>query len=262
MAVHNCPSWCQHSIEHIRKNTSSDHKLLVYDNGSTPKTLRIIENMNPDMLIKNDKNISSYYAWNHLMNFVKTKYVAIIHTDCLVSKGWDEKLLKNIQNNPSVVASCAITNYSDTFYLNVSQCRFDDYVKMKPSNKTALKYQDIYYLIEEYYMLDGGLNGFSDKIYSKYKNSFRYLSEIDTHCILFQTKSLQSIDCFDADFYPHKGSEKVLLSKMHSHNMDCVASLGCFVHHHGNATSDGPGMNLQTFVEKNTRLAEKKLGGG
>lgn len=260
IAAFKCHSWTLHCLEHIKKNTFSEYDLFITDNGCQEKMSQSIKEFNPKILIKNNKNMGSYYAWNAMLNYVDTEYVAIIDTDCLVSNGWDIKMINLLEKDKNISAVCAMTNYCDSsFYLNISQSMFNEYVKMKPSNKIDLGYQDINYLLEEYYMFDGGFETYSKKIHNKFKESFRYLSEMSTHCIIFRTKTLQKLDCFDSDFYPHKGAEKVLLNKMQSHGLDCVAALGCYVHHHGNATSDGGSFNVVEMTKKNYALAEKKM---
>lgn len=263
LAIHNCPEWTKHCLEHIKKNTSSKPYVIVVDNNSKPKTQEILKLMESnryiDFLIKNDKNMGSHYAWNQGLDYVETEYVAIIHSDCLVSPNWDSIIIKCLEKDINIKAASPITNYSDQFYLRYSQIFFDDYVKIKPNNKNNLSYEDISYLLEEYYMFDNNLEDFSSKVFDKFKYSFRFLTEMGTHCIIFKSHVLFELDKFDQEFYPHFGAEKVLIKKMNDRGWDYISCLGSYVHHHGNATSDGPGFNMSSMLEKSEKMAINKM---
>lgn len=263
IAVHNAPYWTKHCLEHLFKNTETNHSVIVIDNNSTPKTIEMLKHFKNagyiNTLIENKTNMGSHYAWNQGLNYVETEFAAIIHTDCLVSPKWDRTLLTCLERDNNIKAVSPITNYSDQFYLRYSQLFFDDYVQIKPANKTNLDYNDIKYLLDDYYLFHDNFENFSRKVFEKFNYSFRFLSEMGTHCIIFKTEALISLDCFDIDFFPHFGAEKILLKKMNDRGWDYISSLGCYVHHHGNATSDGPGFNMSYILNKNEILVNNKI---
>lgn len=259
ISVHNASGWVKHCIENVKKNTTSSYKLIVIDNGSKSKTKEILSQFGIDNLISNGMNMGSYFGWNQGLNYVDTEYLAILHSDCLVSPNWDVILKKGLDRNENIVAASPITNYADQFYLNYSQNLFDDYVKLKPPNKISLSYDDIRYLLDEYYMFDNGFENFSRKVFEKFRYSFRFLTEMGTHCVLFKSPALFRFDGFDTDFFPHFGAEKVLLKKMSKIGWDYIGCMGSFCHHHGNATSDGPGFNMSQIMEKSEKLVKRKI---
>jgi len=263
IAVYNSPEWTKHCLEYIHKYTFSKPFVIVIDNNSRNSTHEMLKSMRDnnyiDLLLKNEDNMGSHFAWNQGLNYVESKYVSIIHSDCLVSPNWDSIIIKCLEKDNSMMAASPITNYSDQFYLRYSQTLFNEYVKIKPNNKSSLSYNDISYLIDEYYMFDNNFEKFSEKVFNKFKYSFRFLTEMGTHCVMFKNHALFSLDKFDDEFYPHFGAEKVLLKKMHDRGWDYISCLGSYVHHHGNATSDGPGFNMPIMLENSEKLVIKKL---
>lgn len=263
VATHNSPGWIRHCLECIHKYTKSHHRVIVVDNGSKPEVVKMLENMGEkryiDFMLANPTNLGSHYAWNQGLNYVETEYAVIIHSDCLVSPNWDSTLLECMKKDENIKACSPTTNYADQFYLRYSQLFFDDYVKIKPDNKKPLDYEDIGYLLDDYYMFDNSFEDFSKKVFDKFHYSFRFLSEMGTHCVMFDSESLASLDNFDSDFYPHFGAEKVLLQKMNNRGWDYISCLGAYVHHHGNATSDGPKFSMPLMLEKSEKLAIKKI---
>lgn len=262
VSVYNTPGWTQHCLEKIRENTSISHKVIVINNGSRQNTTSLLEKLKEenyiDILIHNNENQGSYKSWNQGLNFVKSEFVAILHSDCIVAKNWHDPIIKILKSYEPIVACSSMTNYADQFYLRSSQSMYSDYVHIKPNNKIELSYNDIQILLDEYYMLDNGLDGYGQKTFNKFGNSRRYLTEMGTHCVVFKTFILHSVDWFDEDFFPHFGAESVLLHKVQQLGFDYVAALGSYCHHHGNATSDC-GFNAQLMREKNEILVEEKI---
>lgn len=69
-------------VEGIERWTTSPWSLHLFDNAGNPKTLTI--------------------AWNDLAAQGEGEFVAFMNTDIRVSPGWDERLKKALEENPSI----------------------------------------------------------------------------------------------------------------------------------------------------------------
>lgn len=85
MTAYNAALYIDQAIESIIKQTFKNWELIVVDDGSKDKTLKIIKNYTKQdpriKLIINDKNIGQALARNQALKIARGKYVAVLDAD-------------------------------------------------------------------------------------------------------------------------------------------------------------------------------------
>ena len=105
MGIYNNSNTLSEAIESVIKQTYTDWKLIMCDDGSIDNTYAIAEeykNKYPQkiILIKNDKNIGLNYTLNHCLQYVDTEYVARMDGDDISLPTRLEKQVKFLDSHP------------------------------------------------------------------------------------------------------------------------------------------------------------------
>jgi len=92
------------TLQSIREKTKLPHKITVVDNGSSSETLDILEHQKEVIIIKHGKNIGPGEAARTGFNSTSSKYFVLMDNDVVVTEGWLDKLVSDIDNDTGVVA--------------------------------------------------------------------------------------------------------------------------------------------------------------
>jgi len=92
------------TLQSIREKTKIPYKITVVDNGSSSETLDILEHQKDIVLIKHSENLGPGEAAKTGFNATSSKYFVLMDNDVVVTEGWLDKLLSDIDNDTGVVA--------------------------------------------------------------------------------------------------------------------------------------------------------------
>lgn len=84
-------------IESVRKHTMIPYELIVVDNGSTDGTKRYLQSLPDVVVVQNERNLGVSKGWNQGVQIAKAPYICICNNDVVVSRGWMEALLREIE---------------------------------------------------------------------------------------------------------------------------------------------------------------------
>jgi glycosyltransferase involved in cell wall biosynthesis len=114
MPVYNGEAFIRQSIECILNQTYSDFEFIIVNDGSTDKTLDIINSFNDQRIILiNQQNSGVAKALNKGLKHSSGKYIARLDADDLCTPDRLEIQLNFIKNNPEYIAIGSDVNYID-----------------------------------------------------------------------------------------------------------------------------------------------------
>jgi len=104
MPAYNCDKYIHKAISSILFQTEGNFELLITDDGSTDKTIKIINSFTDKRIVlrKNKKNIGNLRTINKLLKSCKGKYIALQDADDWSSKNRLSIQLETLENNPSI----------------------------------------------------------------------------------------------------------------------------------------------------------------
>ena len=105
------------SIESVLTQTFSDFELLIFDDGSTdgsPKIIRTFDDARIKLFLY-EKNRGSYFAVQDLLKIAKGKYVAFHHSDDIWEKTKLEKQVQFLEENPQFEVCFTQVKFIDEF---------------------------------------------------------------------------------------------------------------------------------------------------
>lgn len=81
-------------LENIREATHVDHEVIVIDNASNDDTPEVLKSSGA-RVIRNERNVGVYAAWNQGLRAARGAYIAILNNDLLLPDGWAETLMSH-----------------------------------------------------------------------------------------------------------------------------------------------------------------------
>lgn len=103
MPAFNVEDYINEAIISIQKQTYQNWELIVIDDGSTDKTLKVIqkfaENDNRIKAYKNKKNLNIVKTLNKGLNYCSGHYILRVDADDLIGEERIEKLVESLNNN-------------------------------------------------------------------------------------------------------------------------------------------------------------------
>lgn len=103
MAAFNSADYISDSIQSILDQTFHDFELLIVNDGSTDRTIEVVETFRDDRirLIHNDKNRGLTYTRNVAMTAARAEFIAILDSDDIAAKNRLELQYDFFQQNPT-----------------------------------------------------------------------------------------------------------------------------------------------------------------
>lgn len=252
--ISNCdtPHWTNLCVNSAKKETQTQNEIILIDNGSKDFSKSIIKHSNYDIIIENKKNMGISYSWNQGIEASASKYICFVHSDCILTSGWEIPLIKHLEENENSAIACSFTNYSGNAFVRISDEFLNRYVKLKLPNKSTQTEQQIKELINSFY--SETLNQFQIENFNKYQHSYRFLTSLPTHCFMVRRNIFEQIGKFDERFFPYFGFEELFIKNIFKQKKEVVACLGSFIHHNGNTTSDGVNFCLNKLLNDSKEL--------
>jgi len=109
--THNGWEYTNQCLESIKKNTSSSHKILVVDNGSTDGTIEHLRKDKTLYHIENYHNLGFAAGFNTGLMLVDTPYFVLCNSDVIVTRNWLSRLRHNIDSDKNLLILGPRSNY-------------------------------------------------------------------------------------------------------------------------------------------------------
>lgn len=141
MSVYNDEKYLSEAIESILNQTYTNFEFLIYDDGSTDNSAKIIgKYKNIDNRIKyvtNKQNHGSAYAKNELIKIAKGEYIAVMDSDDIALPTRLEKQIDFLTNNPQY--SVVGTNAK---YIDEKSIVYDEFKMIEnPNDKNSIAFK-------------------------------------------------------------------------------------------------------------------------
>lgn len=263
-------AWTEKCLEYLINNTPKDlYSLILINNGSNEKNSEHIERSfleNSTIIYEkyfDSIGVSSAYnkAYEKYVDG-KSDYFIILHNDCLVSKGWLEKLLKHaakIKEDDFFSFVFPRTNYAtENTPSQLDEDIKDKFVKIKKNNKFRFTRRDIEENLEDLYG-PHGFDKFCDDISKDFNENYKIVEEISSHCLLCDSKGFKDMGKLDVDFVKGFGQFKFINYKFLENDIFPIMALDSYVHHNGNTTTDCSGEDYESNFKKNEKLLKNKI---
>ncbi len=96
--VHNQLRYTQLCLERIWQHTRINYEVIIVDNDSRDATPAYIDQFPQVITIHNQENLGFAKAVNQGLRIAQGNYLIVLNNDCLVSEGWEQRLLQVAQN--------------------------------------------------------------------------------------------------------------------------------------------------------------------
>lgn len=106
----------------IRNYPKSNFEIIIVDNGSSDKSLKLAKKY---LLIKNSKNLGFATAVNQGIIAAKYDYVCLLNNDVNLDKNWFKIIVKNIQKHPKIACFCGTVLSGDGTQVESRGISFD-----------------------------------------------------------------------------------------------------------------------------------------
>ncbi|MGF3141080.1 glycosyltransferase family 2 protein [Facklamia sp. P13064] len=125
LPAYNAEDYIKDCIDSVLSQTYHSFDFLIIDDGSSDKTVEIIEKYNDSRmkLIKNERNLGIVETLNKGLNLIKTPYIVRIDSDDIMSKNKLEKQINFIKRNNhiAVLGTQAIHFNNDSKFIGFSR---------------------------------------------------------------------------------------------------------------------------------------------
>ena len=254
-------AWTKLSIEYLLKNTDKNkYRIIFINNGCYNESKDIVIDKDVEHCFIDHKiEIGVSCAYNRAIksHIVEEEFFVILHNDVFVSSGWLEELIDCYNDNKKEIY--AVYPRSNYYAHEEDLCLHLSFIKNKLSPKKYLTTNDIESNMYKTYEDFNGFYDYSKTISREYHTACAFKNELYIFCTLFDSKLFLESGGFDEDFI-YVGSENVLYHEMMSAKKKYSChSIGCYVHHQGNATSDGYGKDYLANKEYNEKILKNKI---
>lgn len=205
---------------------------------------------------------------NSVIQNVDHKYLAFVHNDTIVTKGWLAKALAVFEDyktkfskqsaNDELVELVGVSPYQSycehpfLVHKNIAQLLS----KIKPPTKVVLQES----LIEELLLrlFPEGLEAFAQKLTQQSDSWYSYVPEITSSCGVLNRSAFKRVcGYFDERFLGAGGEIRLACRQLAQAGYLFARVDNSFVYHHGNLTNDGPVANYEQLLQFNNQLLAK-----
>ena len=95
--VHNQLQYTKMCLERIWQHTRKNYEIIIVNNDSRDATSTYLNRIPYVITIHNQENLGFARAINQGLGIAQGKYLIVLNNDCLVSEGWEQRLLQVAQ---------------------------------------------------------------------------------------------------------------------------------------------------------------------
>ncbi len=261
LVVHGHLPYVRRCVRHLEAHSDPvDYELLVIDNDRDLETTTCVRKLEERgvarHVVLNEDNVGYASGCNQGIRMAAGQWLVFLHTDCLVTAGWMDRLLghtRHVQGGFRIGAIVPMTNYAnEAFPIHDTDLR-DKFIEFKLPNKSSPTEDEIDAVIRHTY--PSGLDAYAESI--RWRTPLVYSTDISSFCTAFSRDVFDECGFFD-ESYPYRGYEdKDMHMRMRDRGFEVWSARDCFVHHFGNITSDGDGFCFPDVMCNNKERFER-----
>jgi len=183
-------------------------------------------------IIRNETNVGFPAGCNQGLQRARGRYVIFLNNDTIVTEGWLEGLVRwSLFEWPKVGMVGPVTNFSS------------------PPQQIGVDYQEL-----------SGLAGFAVRQRNKFANQAQRVERLTGFCLLVRREVLDKIGGFDERFGLGFFDDDDLCVRARQAGFELLLAQDVFVHHFGNRTFQGLGVNCREQLTGNFERFKAKWG--
>lgn len=243
------PAYAHACIESLVASVPEGSEIVVVDNGSPLDTQAVINSFADKIkIVKIDDNKGTAAGYNAGIRAAKNELLVLLHSDCVVPSDWASAIPSCAQamSCSQIKVMTPLTNYADEGTFLYSRELQQEFLKHKLTNKKEPTVDEVRAIVASTYAHVGGMDAFSKTPMPQRDNC----SELGSFCMVLSRSTIDDVGDFDESFKGRGYEDKEFFLRLQLRGYSAgVAPF--FVHHFGNITSDGPGMNCHKMREEN-----------
>lgn len=257
--VFNRPDYTKACLDSISAtDAGTPLKVIIPTNGSRGSTMSLLREWagpRQAIVVEMDRNKGFAGGVNAGLEFAGNGRIVVMHNDVIVTDGWAAEMSRVMDSEEDAAVVTCRTNYANEVGVCVPEIR-KRFEQVKPSNKARLDPSEVAEVISKTY--PDGIDAEVRRVISEVKIASQYSVEIASHCMLVREGMFAKYGGFDEAFFPRGFEDKFWFQALEWEGWACFISNRTYVHHFGNATSDGPGFSFpDVFRINEVKFKEK-----
>lgn len=233
LVTHGQLSHTKACIESIRHHTPEPYELIVVDNASPDETRTWLGNQRDVTLVANPDNRGFPAAANQGMRMATGEQLLLLNNDTVVTPGWLGRLLTAL-TSASEIGLCGPCS---------NRISGEQQVPVDYDQETLL-----------------GLNAFAERWRQAHVNQRVMTDRLVGFCLLIKRSVIDKIGWFDEQFGIGNFEDDDYCLRALQEKFQLVIARDVFIHHVGNATFRGAGIDFAGLMQKNLGLFRRKWG--
>lgn len=239
--AHNQLDYTRLCLESLRRHTRIPHELLIVDNASqdgTPEFLRSLEGLH---VLTNPENLGYARACNQGIAAARGRHVVLLNNDTIVTHGWLEGLLGELESAPEVGMVGPVSNYapSEQMLPEAPYTRFE-------GTRQLLDLQSLHRLAHERTV---GRKGTS-----------RSVNQLGGFCMVIRREVIERIGGLDDRFGIGFFEDTDYAYRAQLAGFELRVREDVFVHHFGSRTFQGAKLDVERLLRENGAAFKEKWG--
>jgi len=220
LPVRNQIRYVRKCIDSIINNTHVSYRLIIVDDNSKNKNylneVRKKVPKNKLEIIENDKQLGFPETCNLIFQNVRTEYVSIVTSDCIVPSDWLKPLLASMEKHKKLGVVGPMTSWCSGKQCIQGLLKIRDKMTMDDINEVFTMRQRLF------------------------EGKMKFLDTIMGFCTLFRMKALRDVKengyYLDNRFFPGSGEDNDICIRLRLKKWLVGIALNSYVHHYGNRT--------------------------
>ncbi len=220
------------TIDSIKRYTTTPHKILVIDNGSTDGTIAYLRADKEIYHIECEQNLGFARGFNQALQCIDTPYFVLSNSDVVVTPEWLRRMLKHIDSDPKLVCLGPRSNYV---------------------SGPQLISETPYRTLDE-------MQKFAQTFKTPETSVLTYSQRIVFFFTLFKSEVLKKTGLLDERFEIGNYEDDDYCMRIHGQGGKLAYDNTVFIHHYGSQTFQKNKLNYRKIMEKNKEKFRKKWG--
>jgi GT2 family glycosyltransferase len=225
-------------VESIQRNTQEPHEIIFVDNGSSDGTIKWLQRLVKEnahyRMILNNNNLGFARGCNQGIRLAKGEYILLLNNDVVVTKKWLKRMITCAEAIPRSGMVGPMSNFVSGPQL------------VKPVNYDTASLS--------------GLEAFAETHASKHQGRAIPFWRVVGFCMLIKRAVIERIGGFDERYGQGNFEDDDLTLRAILAGFESWITLDCFVHHYGNRTFAGAGIDYAKSLNGNWAIYKRKWG--